>query len=98
MRKLGIIGWRPFRRPPLYFRGDYRYEIFLPYLSDERVAEGLVEGWVEDSRVARVFELPIVFTKRSFAKGLDLERLTIFPYSGELLSSQFFHPIKRPRH
>lgn len=103
MRPLCVIGWRPAGRTPLYFRGDNRYKIYLPFISDELIyrkeREGQqVSGWVTDVGFARVFEVPVTLEEKSFAKNFIMDRFVIYPYDGEILPFQIFRPIKRPRH
>ncbi len=87
-----IIAWRAPGDSPYFFRGDRRYQIFLPYISAQRVPK----GWVRDEAYARVFDMFPVFGPKSLAKGFIADRLRIFPYEGPILPTQRFHPIKRP--
>ena len=96
MRNLCLIAWRPFARDAIFFRGDDRFEIYLPYISDAMVKRGELNGWVRNEEHARVFEVPILFNERSFAKGFDKERFLISPYQGSILPTQIFRPLKRP--
>lgn len=96
MRNLCVLGWRPHGHEPLYFRGDERYEVYLPFISDELIQKGLVRGWHENIAKARVFEVPVLLTARSFARGFLSDRLRIYPYEDVVLSTQIFKPIRRP--
>jgi hypothetical protein len=94
MKKLFVIAWRPKGQAPYFFRGDNRYEIFLPYISQEFVSE----GWVRSIEHARVFDIFPDFGPKSLAKNIDAERLRIFSYDGEILPSQIKRPTRRPSH
>jgi hypothetical protein len=96
MRKLCVLCWRPWKREALYFRGDDRYEIYLPYISEKLVERGQAKGWVEDVNYARVFETPILLEERSFAKQFIKEQFFIAPYEYAILPGQIFRPIRRP--
>ena len=87
-----LIAWRPLGSSPFFFRGDNRYEIYLPYISEEVVSR----GWVRDVAYARVFGAFPDFSEKSFAKNFDVERLRIFPYKGDILSTQILRPTQRP--
>lgn len=88
-----VISWRAPGRERYFFRGDSRYEIFLPYISAEVVSQ----GWVKDIAHARVFDAFPVFTRTSFAKNFMEGYLRVFPYTAELLPTQIFRPMQRPR-
>ncbi len=92
MKKYFVIAWRPNGQAPYFFRGDNRYEIFLPYISKEVVSK----GWVSNIEHARVFETFPDFGPKSLAKNIDTERLRIFTYEGELLPTQIVRPTHRP--
>ncbi|MES2006837.1 MAG: hypothetical protein V4436_01880 [Patescibacteria group bacterium] len=93
MKKFFVIAWRPNGQAPYFFRGDDRYEIFLPYISEEITSR----GWVKDIERARVFDTFPDFGPKSLAKNIDAERLRIFPYEGEILPTQVVRPTRRPR-
>ncbi len=92
MPKFFVVAWRPPGKKPYFFRGDNRYEIFLPYISEEHVSR----GWVTDIEYARVFEAFPVFDRRSFSRNFNAERMRVFEYEGEILPTQIVRPIKRP--
>jgi hypothetical protein len=87
-----VITWRAPGGTLYFFRGDGRYEIFLPYISEATVQP----GWVTGERFARVFTEFPVFTARSYAKGFNASRLKIYPYEKEVLPTQIVLPTKRP--
>jgi len=91
--KLYVIAWRPRGGKPFFFRGDRRYEVYLPFISEGYVSD----GWKEDIAHARLFEAFPVFDSRSFSKRLDATRIRIFPYDGEVLETQVIRPIRRPQ-
>ncbi|PIT91023.1 hypothetical protein COU17_02510 [Candidatus Kaiserbacteria bacterium CG10_big_fil_rev_8_21_14_0_10_49_17] len=91
--KFYVIAWRPHGRSPFFFRGDARYEIYLPYISNEYVSD----GWVRDIAYARLFKAYPDFTARSFSKKLDASRIRIFPYDGDVLETHIIRPTLRPR-
>ena len=91
MRKHYVISWRIPGGGVYFFRGDSRYEIFLPYVSAERVSQ----GWTRQVEYARVFEAFPALDRHSFAKNFDAERLRIFPYEGEVLQTQVLRPTRR---
>ncbi len=76
-----VITWRPPGGILYFFRGDNRYEIFLPYISANKVSQ----GWVRKEEYARVFTTFPVFTAKSLAKNFDVTRLKVYPYEKELL-------------
>lgn len=92
-----VIAWRPVGEEALFFRGDHRYEIFLPYVANELLLNAYIRGWVRCVEYARVFDAEPKLTDRSFAKGFARERVRIFPYQGELLKTQLLLPTKRPQ-
>jgi hypothetical protein len=94
MRNLCVLTWRPYQRGPLFFRGDDRTEVYLPFISDELLRErGRAKGWVEDIGYARVFEVPVVIDpKRGASKRFLWDRFTIQPYREELYATQIFRP------
>jgi len=103
-----VIGWRPFGQTPWFFRGGGESQLYLPLITDRLVevvsspnARGIARtecnGWVTHVESARVFDVPVCFdTRRSFHPTLDLERLNVFPYVGDLLPTQIYRPL-RPR-
>lgn len=97
MRKLCVIGWRPLGRQPWYFRGDQRREIYLPKITEELISQGSVPGWFEELHLARVFEMPIVLEDKSFHRDIDRSRFWIYDYDGQILPTQVFRRIERPR-
>lgn len=88
-----VITWRPPGGELYFFRGDSRYEIFLPYISTEIVSR----GWVRDEAYARVFDGPPVFTANSFAKNFIMNRLNVYSYEKPLQPTQILRPIRRPQ-
>lgn len=93
MSKYFVITWRCPGGKVYFFRGDSRYEIFLPYISAKTVSR----GWVHEEKYARVFDAYPVFAITSFAKNFIADRLRIFPYEKEILPTQVVRPIRRPR-
>jgi hypothetical protein len=90
MANYHVITWRAPGGCLWFFRGDNRYEIFLPYIS-----EGVVSrGWVADEAQARVFEGFLSIDTFSLARNFDARRLNVYPYEGPLLKTQLF---KEPR-
>jgi len=89
-----VITWRPPGGELYFFRGDSRYEIFLPYISEKVVSR----GWVRDEAYARVFDGFPVFTSRSFAKNFIMSRLNVYPYKGQIQPTHILRPIRRPQH
>ena len=93
MKKHFVIAWRPVGREPYFFRGDNRYRIFLPYISEDVASR----GWVKNIEYARIFDTFPDFDRRSYSKHFHTERLRIFLYEKEILPTQVVRPTKRPR-
>lgn len=87
-----VIAWRGVGCHALFFRGDNRYKIYLPFISETQVSW----GWVETVERARLFDTFPVFDRTSFSKNFNAERLCIYPYDEEPLPSQLLRPTKRP--
>lgn len=92
MPRYYVIGWRAPGMSPYFFRGDNRYPVYLPYVSEE----SLTKGWVTEIARARVFEGFPCLNKKSYSKHLDVTRIRIYPYEEEILPTQIYRPIKRP--
>lgn len=93
MPRYYVITWRAPGGRPYFFRGDGRYEIFLPYISETHVPR----GWVENDAYARLFEAFPVFTEKSLAKNFRADRLNIYPYESEVQPTHSIRPVKRPQ-
>ena len=89
-----IIVWRAPGAEPYFFRGDNRYELYLPQISSSSVSR----GWVRDERYARIFDGAVEFTSRTCSPTLNVSRLKVYPYEKPLLPTQIFRPLRRPRH
>jgi hypothetical protein len=92
MHKYLVITWRQPGGPTYFFRGDNRREIFLPYISADFVGK----GWVEDHRYARLFDTFPIFSRQSFAKSFDMERMRVFTYDTEVLPTHLLRSVRRP--
>jgi len=93
MSRYFVITWRAPGGDIYFFRGDNRYEIFLPYISEKIVSK----GWVRKEEYARVFDSFPVFTRTSFAKNFPADRMKVYPYEKEIMSTQIVRPTSRPR-
>jgi len=87
-----VITWRAPGGDLYFFRGDNRYEIFLPYISAEKVSK----GWVKKEEHARVFTTFPDFTRTSLAKNFNADRLKVYPYVKEIMPTQLVRPTRRP--
>ncbi len=94
MPKYYIIGWRPTGKTPFFFRGDNRWEIYLPFTD----ISGPHKGWTINIEYARVFSTFPDFGPKSVSKGLDVIQLKVYSYDRELLPTQMLRPTKRPRY
>ena len=98
-----VVGWHPDGSQPFFFRGDNRYEIFLPYISERLIKKldgGSPPGWVPNPDYARVFTYPFDWESVKFSKhmdAIDRGRCKDWKYHGKILITQIFWPIKRPR-
>jgi hypothetical protein len=93
MGRYFVITWRTLGGDLYFFRGDNRYEIFLPFIS----AGIISKGWVREEEYARVFNSFPVFTGNSFAKNFPADRLKVYPYEKEIMPTQIVRPTHRPR-
>jgi len=88
-----VITWRAPGQRLWFFRGDNRYEIFLPYISESVV----LKGWVDDEAYARVFEGFLSIDTFSLAKNFNAGRLNVYLYKKPLQPTQLFIPPRWKR-
>ena len=95
-----VISYRPLGHEPVFFRGDNRYELYLPALDIEDLKNGhLSKGWVWRIRFARVFEsYPCFDNRKTHSPLIDIGRIKVSRISErDRHENQFVHPLIRPR-
>jgi hypothetical protein len=88
-----VITWRAPGAEPYFFRGDGRYEIYLPYISTTHVSP----GWVKDVAYARIFDSFPEFNEKSCSKHFIADRMKVYPYEEDILPTQIILPRTRPK-
>ncbi|MCA9365302.1 hypothetical protein KC723_00230 [Candidatus Kaiserbacteria bacterium] len=73
----------------LFFRGDDRYEIYLPRTNND--------GWVESIEQARLFVRYPDFAGKCIHRSLDAKRINIYDYRGPVGHENIIRPTKRPQ-